>query len=178
MSPFHVTDARGFYVSLPIAHCLWHYILSVKINVPVVDSVRLEKSYCIIYQNPENYKLTLIIIDDMSRFSSPGKINVHYRPRASCLFYIGRRFLISSLQWSDIKQAWNSRDEVDIYFDECRKSLRKISTVCSKVAFRKYSTMWKPGSWFALTNNWLVSIWYKLLLTGISEQAKIVLQFF
>ena len=61
----------------------------IQINVPVVDSVRLNKSYCHIFLNPQNYELTNVDFDDMSSVSSPGKINIQPRPMASCLCGIG-----------------------------------------------------------------------------------------
>ena len=61
----------------------------VQINVPVADSVRLNKSYCNIFQNPQNYELTDVNFDDMSRVSSPAKLNIQPRPMASCLCDIG-----------------------------------------------------------------------------------------
>ena len=125
MSPFDVTDTRGYDASLHITHCLLHDILWVKVNVPVVDSVRLHKSYCIIFQNTQNYELANVNFDDMSRLFTPKKINLQPRPRSSCLFDIGRRFLISSLQWSDIKEARNVRDEVD-------KFLMNVGKTCAK----------------------------------------------
>ena len=125
MSLFDVTDARGYNSSLHITHCLLHDILWVQINTPVIDSVRLNKSYCNIVQNPQNHELTNVNFDDMSRVSSPGKLNIQPRPRASCLCDIGWRFLISSLQLSDIKEARNSEDEVD-------KFLMNVGKTCTK----------------------------------------------
>ena len=125
MSYFDVTDTRGYDAPLHITHYLLHDILWVQINVPIVDSVRLNKSYCNIFQNPQNYELTNVDFDDMSRVSSPGKLNIQSRPRASCLCDIGRRFLISSLQWSDIKEARNFEDEV-------YKFLMNVGKTCTK----------------------------------------------
>ena len=92
-----MSDARGYNASLHITHCLLHDILWVQINAPVIDSVRLNKSYCNIVQNPQNYELTNVNFDDMSRVPSPWKINLQPRLRASCLCDIERLFLISSL---------------------------------------------------------------------------------
>ena len=125
MSPFDVTNTRGYDASLHITYCLLHDILWVQINVPTVDSVRLNKSYCNIFQNPQNYEFTNANFDDMSRVSLPRKLNIQPRPRASCLCDIGLRFLISSLQWSDIKEARNSEDEVD-------KFLMNVGKTCTK----------------------------------------------
>ena len=125
MSPFDVTDTRGYDASLHITHCLLHDILWVQINVPVVDSVRLNKLYCNIFQNPQNYELTNVNFDGMSRVSSPGKLNIQPSPRASCPCDIGRRFLISSLQWSDIKELRNSEGEV-------YKFLMNVGKTCTK----------------------------------------------
>ena len=125
MSPFDVTDIGGYDTSLHITHSLLHDIQCVQINVPVVDSVRLNKSYCNIVQNPQNYELANVNFGDMSRVSSPGKLNIQPCPRVSCLCDIGRRFLISSLQWSDIKEARNSEDEAD-------KFLMNVGKTCTK----------------------------------------------
>ena len=61
----------------------------------------------------------------MSRVSSPGKLNIQPRPTASCLCDIGRRFLISSLQWSNIKEARKSEDGVN-------KFLMNVEKTCTK----------------------------------------------
>ena len=61
----------------------------------------------------------------MPRVTSPGKLNIQPRHMASCLCDIGWRFLISSLQWSDIKEARNSEDEVD-------KFLMNVGKTCTK----------------------------------------------
>ena len=126
MSPFDVTDTRGYDASLHITHCLLDDILWIQINVPVVDSVRLNKSYCNIFQNLQNYELTNANFDDMSRVSSPEKMNLQPHSRASCLCDIGGRFLISSLRWSDIKEATNYEDEVD-------KFLMNVGKTCTKL---------------------------------------------
>ena len=94
-------------------------------NEPFRCYRRLNKSYCNIFQNPQNYELTNVNFDNISTVSSPGKINFQARPRASCLSDIGRRFLISSLQWSDIKELRNSEGEV-------YKFLMNVGKTCTK----------------------------------------------
>ena len=112
VGPFDVTDSIRYDPSLHITHCLLHDILWIQINVPVADSERLNKLYCNIFQNPQNYELTNV------NFIQP-------RPRVSCLWDIGRRFLISSLQWSDIKEARKSEDEVDTFLMNVGKNCTK-----------------------------------------------------
>ena len=109
VGPFDVTDTIRYDPSLHITHCLLHDILWIQITS---DSVRLNKLYCNIFPNPQNYELTNV------NFIQP-------RPRVSCLWDIGRRFLISSLQWSDIKEARKSEDEVDTFLMNVGKNCTK-----------------------------------------------------